>query len=146
MMAYRLRLAVQRSPDEPMPAAKTGRSLILVVDDDPFVLPLIADALATEGYEVDTATNGREALDRIAARSFDLIVSDLRMPEFDGVALYHELERCQPSLLARLVFVSGTTDLAQYSAFIEKSGVPVLSKPFHLEVLRRMIAQSLRDH
>ena len=69
-----------------MPSAKTRRPFILVIDDEPLVAAVIADTLMVIGYEVETAKNGREALEKIATCSYDLILSDLRMPELDGVA------------------------------------------------------------
>jgi CheY-like chemotaxis protein len=133
-------------PDDRRPSGGARHGHILVVDDEPLITGLVADALTTEGYEVDRAANGREALERIAVHSFDLIMSDLRMPEVDGVALYRELERRQPKLLARLVFMSGSTDLPEYTQFLAATSIPVLSKPFHLDVLRRLIEQSLGAH
>jgi len=103
-----------------MATAETRRALILVVDDEPLVAGLMADVLATEGHEVDMARNGREALEKIAARSYDLIVSDLRMPELDGVGLYRELERGRPTFLGRLLFVSGTTEPPEYASVLRR--------------------------
>src|SRR6266566_2829293 len=96
--------------DERICITEARRACILVV-------ALIADLLALEGYEVETAKNGREALEKIAGRSYDLILSDLQMPELDGVGLYHELERQRPSLLPRLAFVSGSTEVPEYARF-----------------------------
>lgn len=127
-----------------MSDAETRRPLILVVDDDPFVLRLIAETLVAEGYEVDTARNGREALEKVGARSYDLLLSDLRMPELDGVALYRELERRHPRLLRRFVVVSGTTAPPEYASFLEETGVPVLNKPFPVEELQRLVRGILR--
>ena len=128
-----------------MSTAETRRALILVVDDEPLVAGLMADVLVTEGHEVDIAKNGREALEKIAARSYDLIVSDLRMPELDGVGLYRELERIRPTLLGRLLFVSGTTEPPEYASFLEATHAPVLSKPFRLEDLRRFVQRALAE-
>ena len=128
-----------------MSTADTRRALILVVDDEPLVAGLMADVLVTEGHEVDIAKNGREALEKIAARSYDLIVSDLRMPELDGVGLYRELERIRPTLLGRLLFVSGTTEPPEYASFLEATHAPVLSKPFRLEDLRRFVQRALPE-
>jgi len=128
-----------------MSTAEAHRALILVVDDEPLVAGLMADVLVTEGHEVDIAKNGREALEKIAARSYDLIVSDLRMPELDGVGLYRELERIRPTLLGRLLFVSGTTEPPEYASFLEATHAPVLSKPFRLEDLRRFVQRALPE-
>jgi CheY-like chemotaxis protein len=114
---------------------------ILVVDDEPFIAQLVADTLMADGHEVDTAANGLLALAQIRRESYDFILSDLRMPDLDGLALYRELESRWPDLLRRMVFMSGTTEDPVYQRFLEQSGVPVLPKPFHLEDLRRITAR-----
>ena len=87
---------------------------ILMVDDEPLIAQLVVDVLTTEGYEVDTAASGLLALDRIKEGSYDLILSDLRMPDLDGFAFYHELERRRPELVRRMIFISGTTEHPEY--------------------------------
>jgi len=126
-----------------MATVNTQSARILVVDDDPGVRPLIADILTLDGHEVDTAENGREALDRIAARRYDLIMSDLRMPELDGVGLYRELERQRPDLLRRVAFVTGTTEPPEYQRFLADTGVPVLHKPFNIADLQGFVQRLL---
>jgi CheY-like chemotaxis protein len=121
------------------------RACILVVDDEPIVAGAIADILGLEGYEVELAKNGREALERIAARSYDLILCDLQMPELDGAGLYRELERQQPSLLQRLAFVSGSTDVPEYASFCQRTAVTLLGKPFTMEDLLRLVQNLLED-
>src|SRR5437870_8642133 len=118
---------------------------ILVVDDEPLVAALMADTLELEGYEVETAKNGREALEKIAARSYDALLSDLRMPELDGVGLYRELEQQHPRLLPRLAFVSGTTEPPEYASFLERTGATVLNKPFALAELHHLVQCLLQN-
>src|SRR5215468_8056179 len=105
-----------------MATVNTQSARILVVDDDPGVRPLIADILTLDGHEVDTAENGREALDRIAARRYDLIMSDLRMPELDGIGLYREHERQCPDMQRRVALVTGTTERPEYERFLADKG------------------------
>ncbi len=119
---------------------------VLVVDDEPFIVELLADALAAEGYEVDTAADGVLALDRISRRSYDLILSDLRMPGMDGLALYRELASRRPDLVRRMIFISGTSAQPEYRGFLEQTGVPVLPKPFRLEELLRLTRRLLSAH
>lgn len=114
---------------------------ILVVDDEPLIADMMVDMLTAEGYQVDTAANGRLALEKIGEQSYELILSDLLMPELDGFELYRELERCRPDLLRRMIFVSGTTE--QYRGFLEESRVPILPKPFELEDLRQITERAL---
>ena len=130
---------------QPMPATEARRGHILVIDDEPLVAALMADILGLEGYEVDTAKNGREGVEKIAARSYDVILSDLRMPELDGVGLYRELEQQHPHLLPRLAFVSGTTEPPEYASFLERTGVTVLGKPFGITDVHRLVQRILQD-
>jgi len=126
-------------------AAQTRRHRILVVDDEPLVTMLMAEALVLEGHDVDTAKNGQEALEKIAACSYDAILSDLRMPELDGVGLYRVLDQQHPGLLPRIAFVSGTTEPVEYASFLEETGVPVLRKPFAIDDLQRLVQRLLRE-
>ncbi len=132
-------------PVDHMPSAKTRRPFILVIDDEPLVAGVIVETLVLVGYGVETAKNGREALEKIAACAYDLILSDLRMLELDGVGLYRELERHAPRLLRRLIFLSGTTDSAEYVRFLEGTGALVLCKPFDIDTLQRVVRQLLLD-
>jgi CheY-like chemotaxis protein len=122
---------------------------VLVVEDELRVAQLVAEVLEAEGYEVDTAGNGLLALEKIEEHDYDLILSDLRMPELDGLGLYRELERRQPALLSRFLFVSGTTEQPEYRNFLAETAVPVLSKPFTLvdlqQVTRRVLAAHRRE-
>jgi CheY-like chemotaxis protein len=130
---------------QPMPATEARRAYILVIDDEPLVAALMTDILGLEGYEVDTAKNGREGLEKIAARTYDVILSDLRMPELDGVGLYRELEQQHPHLLPRLAFVSGTTEPPEYASFLERTGATVLGKPFGVTDVHRLVQRILQD-
>jgi len=127
----------------PMAAQESHRPIVLVVDDEPLIAQLVAETLAAEGYEVETASNGREALEKITLRSFDLVLCDLRMPELDGVGLYRALEKGHPDLLRRIAFVTGTTEPPDYSRFLKETAVPVLHKPFNLGDLERFVRQLL---
>jgi two-component system NtrC family sensor kinase len=120
-----------------------ARSTILVVDDEPFIAQLIADVLTAEGYAVDTASGGLAALERIGRRAYDLVLSDLRMPELDGLGLYRELERRCPDLARRFVFITGTTEHTDYHDLIQGVAAPVLTKPFDLLELQRVAREML---
>jgi CheY-like chemotaxis protein len=119
------------------------RPQILVVDDEPVIAQLVADILAAEGYDIDTAPNGIVALERIAGKVYDLILSDLRMPELDGLGFYHELEQERPELLRRFVFITGTSEHPDYQGFLDEVRVPVLKKPFDMIELQRVARETL---
>ncbi|HYB70387.1 MAG TPA: response regulator [Candidatus Bathyarchaeia archaeon] len=118
-----------------------GRARILVIDDERPVRELISDALKIEGHDVHTAENGREGLDEIGRYRFDLVFCDLRMPEMDGQAFYEEVQRDQPQVLKRIVFVTAQANSADYGPFLRTTGIPVIEKPFTLGQLRQMVGK-----
>ena len=124
--------------------AKNGGSLrVLVVEDDVPIGRMLASILADEGYVVDLATDGLTALGKIEAREYDLILTDLRMPELDGVGLYRELERRQPEVLRRVIVITGTSGHPEYQSFLEETKVPYLEKPFSLQALQTITRRVL---
>jgi CheY-like chemotaxis protein len=124
--------------------APTGeRPRVLVVDDESIIAQLIADVLGGEGFEVDTAPHGLAALDRLANRTYDVVLSDLRMPELDGLGLFREIEQRYPDLVRRFVFITGTSEHTDYHGFIDDVKVPVLTKPFDMMNLVRVVQTRL---
>jgi CheY-like chemotaxis protein len=119
---------------------------VLVVEDELGIAQMLTDVLEAYGYEVESAANGLLALAKIEARAYDLIISDLRMPELDGVGLYRQIKQRQPELLSRLLFVSGTADEPEYRRFLVESAVPILAKPFVLADLYELTRQVLATH
>lgn len=122
-----------------------GRPWVLVVDDESIIAQLIADVLGGEGYDVDTAPHGVAALERLERRTYDVVLSDLRMPELDGLGLFREIEQRYPDLLHRFVFITGTSEHADYQGFIDDVKVPVLTKPFDMADLVRVVQELLPD-
>jgi two-component system NtrC family sensor kinase len=115
---------------------------ILVVDDEPSVIRGLTRLLRRDGHTVDTAPNGRMALARLQECAYDLILSDLRMPELDGAGLYQALAQ-YPELQQRFVFLTGDTVSREAMAFFEQTGVRWLTKPLRAAEVRRTIQQIL---
>ncbi len=86
-----------------------GQRTILVVDDEAEIRETLAEILTGAQHRVVTVASGREALERMAAEHYDVILTDIRMPDLDGRALYQEIERRWPGRAARVVFVTGDT-------------------------------------
>jgi len=129
--------------DNPSPASP-ARARILLVDDDPMITELVVDMLGLEGYDVDTANNGIEALQKLEHQRYDLIITDLHMPKLDGSGFYRELARRKLHSLKRIIFLTGTTGGSEEHRFVQESGVPVLLKPFNvsdlIELVRRLLS------
>jgi two-component system, NtrC family, sensor kinase len=118
----------------------TGKR-ILVVDDERLVLQLLGEMLGADHHTVDAVADGTQALEQLRRTSYDMILSDVRMPYLDGPGLYRALERRLPELCRRFVLMTGDVLSAEIRAFLEQTGVPGLSKPFDRGEVRRVIQQ-----
>jgi CheY-like chemotaxis protein len=101
----------------------------------------MSELLRRDGHEVDTAVNGLEALARLRSRSYDAVVSDIKMPQLDGVGLWTTVKRDDPALAARFVFFTGDTLNSATSDVLERTGAPNLKKPFALRDIRVALAR-----
>jgi len=128
-------------PEAPM-AVRGGR--VLVVDDEPGIAGILAEVLQLDGHVVETVGNGEAALGKLALGGYELILSDIRMPELDGPSLYRELERRDPRLLRRMIFLTGDTLSPGTREFLENTGAPCLSKPFALSDVREIVQRVLQ--
>ncbi|MBI3109232.1 MAG: PAS domain S-box protein [Candidatus Rokubacteria bacterium] len=113
---------------------------ILVVDDEPEIGRVLEEILATDGHRVDTAANGAEARARLREAAYDAVLCDIRMPVLDGPGLYRALEREHPALTRRIAFMTGDSLSPQTRAFLDRSGVPTVEKPFDAAAVKRVIA------
>jgi two-component system, NtrC family, sensor kinase len=135
----------------PMPETDTSarspskKLRVLVVDDEPHILHYMRATLEAWGHIPVVASDGEEALARATGESFDLIISDLRMPKLGGREFYQELSRHNPIMAGRLVFSTGDTVRGDTLAFLEALERPYLHKPFSLAELRTLLAEVVRE-
>jgi signal transduction histidine kinase/DNA-binding NarL/FixJ family response regulator len=127
-----------RAEAGPVPPAR-----VLLVEDEALVADMLEDLLALDGHTVDRATNGREALERMRGQSYALIVSDVRMPDLSGPALYRELLRVHPALARRVVFVTGDIVSPETRRFLDETGLGYLAKPFAVSEFQSAIRRAL---
>ena len=125
------------------PPASAAGATILLVEDEIALGTAVAEALVDAGFLVDRAMDGVEALERIGARSYDLIVCDLKMPRLDGPSFYRELEKQNAPLSRRILFVTGDVAGTEAERFLEESGCRWLAKPFRLKDLLRSVSDVL---
>lgn len=114
---------------------------ILIVDDERDVAETIAEIVAPMAQSVDLASDGIEALRRLNARSYDLIISDLRMPKLDGPSFFRLAQ--EGGRTERFIFVTGDTLSAHLSSFVKEAGVRVVEKPVVPEMLREIVRSAL---
>ena len=117
------------------------RPCVLIVDDEESVRTALMRYFARRGWNVCEAEDGEEARAMLApnACAFDLAICDLRMPRMSGPDFYRWLAQSRPDVASRLVFSSGDVDCPESAAFLSDAGRPVLSKPFDLCDLARLI-------
>jgi DNA-binding NtrC family response regulator len=119
-----------------------GKSVrVLVVDDRPEMAEMIADDLDDRGYETVAVSSGREALRVLTSERIDVLVTDLRMPEVDGLRLLRASRELDPSRPVILMTAFEALDNA-----IEASELGVchyLTKPFRLDLLARLLQRAI---
>jgi DNA-binding response OmpR family regulator len=111
---------------------------ILIVDDEPACLELLSDFLRKEGYEVSEARDGAEAVELIDKSQFDLVLSDVRMPQLDGVALAKHILSTMPTI--PIIMMTAVPSELTASLIYD---VPCLRKPFLLNELLSNVQRAL---
>jgi two-component system NtrC family sensor kinase len=131
------------TPTESVP--EIARRRALVIDDERDLAELLAEMLEREGFAVEVVFDGEHALAELGRRSYDLVLSDVRMPDLDGPALLHRLQSEWPDLANRLVFITGDTVGLGTGSALDKLGRPVIEKPISPEEMRRVIQATLGE-
>jgi CheY-like chemotaxis protein len=113
---------------------------VLVVDDQEHMRELLVETLSADGHTVDPAEDGVAALRLIDQQTYDLVVSDLQMPQVDGPKLYEEVRKRRPDTAPRFVFITGEDEAPGYGRFLVDTKAPVVTKPFKLKEFRQLLA------
>jgi two-component system, cell cycle response regulator CpdR len=116
---------------------------ILLVDDEEPIRGFLKRGLEIDGHKVETAIDGADALDRLTERqgAFDLMLTDIRMPIMDGIALSLAAKRDYPDLT--ILLMTGFADQRERAKGLQAIVVDVLTKPFSLADLRATVKRVL---
>ena len=106
---------------------------ILLAEDDDAMRTYLERALKSAGYEVESVDRGTSAVPWLEKESFDLLLSDIVMPEMDGIQLAQRAVAIDPRI--RIMFITGFAAVALRNRASAKADAKVLSKPFHLREL-----------
>jgi two-component system NtrC family sensor kinase len=130
------------------PATLPARSerLALVVDDEAEVGQILSEMLAVLGIRCDVVASGEEAIEKLRHQSYDIVVTDVRLPGIDGPALYAWIAQHKPELGARTAFVTGDTLGQASERFLVDAKRPLLEKPFLPDDVRRLIDELLQTN
>ncbi len=108
-----------------------GRRKVLIVDYDSFVRECCSALLAAYGYQVESASDGMDALERLKLRVFDLVISDINMPALDGLGLFRAIEAGHQYLKERFLFITGAVPLEKADdSLLARMGDRLVKKPF----------------
>ena len=118
---------------------------ILIVEDEPAICELCQRVLTEEGFEVDTAANGKVAQGMIEEKQYDLFLIDIRMPAMNGKELYHWLEKTHSRLARRVIFTSGSVVGEDTRTFMEQTSRPFLLKPFTPDELKAVVSEAVKE-
>lgn len=133
---------MQKGKDVPV----SGVKKILVVEDDPQFRDLYESFLSSLGYSVTTKPDGKTALEFLRKEKVDLIVSDLLMPDLDGIELFLTLKKMNRTPPFIIISGGGRVPAEEYRRVIERLGVSVyLEKPILLEDLKKAVTALLGD-
>lgn len=123
-------------------SAVSSRGTILLVDDDPALCFAYAEALSDDGYQVETANNGHEAIRHLADHSFDLVLSDIRMPGMDGLQLIRKVRETHLDL--PVILMTGSPDINTAIQALDYGALRYLLKPVSRNDLRQAVASGMR--
>ncbi|MCH7549635.1 MAG: sigma-54-dependent Fis family transcriptional regulator, partial [Candidatus Krumholzibacteriota bacterium] len=101
---------------------------ILLADDDDSVRRVFQFKMVKRGHDVTTAEDGQQALDRLAEETFDLMVSDIRMPKVDGIELLAKARRVQPDL--KVILITAHATVVQAVEAVKLGAFDYITKPF----------------
>ncbi len=114
---------------------------ILVVDDEDIVLSFVSDALEDEGCNIETTASPLDALERLKSGPCDLLLTDIRMPEMDGIELVEHARRLVPGI--HVIFMTGYANLNSAKDAIKQGAIDYIMKPFELDEIRQSVRKAL---
>ena len=122
-------------------ATRLNDPAVLVAEDNPAVRSFVERSLQTDAFLVTTASDGQKALDLLTENTFDVLVTDIVMPNVDGIALVVKAMRLHPSL--RVVMISGYAQERMRAHHLDNMVHRVVAKPFSMDEIRQAVRDAL---
>jgi len=116
---------------------------VLFVDDDPEMRQLIVEFFLSQNYSVAAAVSGKDALSQMGNFDFDVVITDLRMQEMDGLALLREIHLQNPSLPVILITAFGSIETAVEA--IKEGASNFVPKPFKMQTLKMIVDKAIEQ-
>ena len=125
-------------------SAKSNAARILIVDDESSLREVLSIMLHREGYQVDTAVDGEQAASRLRSRSYDLVISDIRMPRMSGLELLRMIKEHTPETVVVMITAFSTSDEAVEA--MKKGAYDYITKPFNNEEIKQIVKNALERY
>ena len=110
---------------------------ILIIEDDEEMRSLLEDVLGEEGFKTESVSNGSDGLRKVTKESFDLILTDIRMPGLTGLDILPVIKRLQPEAPVIVITAFGNEEIHRRS--VEKGAAGYLEKPIHMDKLKTLV-------
>jgi CheY-like chemotaxis protein len=117
---------------------------ILIVDDEPAIIDLLASFLRSEGYSCETAANGRSGLEMASSSHFDVVITDVLMPEMDGITLTRKLSHQFPDLF--IMVMTGYYGERSMESAAAAGAHEFIKKPFSLTEFEMRFQRMIREN
>jgi DNA-binding NtrC family response regulator len=115
---------------------------ILVVDDDESIRKVLAAVLEENGYTVDTAENGKEAIEKTNTRFYNLVLCDIRLPDYEGTTLITKMRETVPKM--RKIIITGFPSLQNAVEALNKGADAYIMKPFDMDKVLQTIKEQIK--
>ncbi len=116
-------------------AVDLANDSVLLVDDEEYIVNVLKEIISHWIPNIDSVRSGREALELIRSKDYDFVLSDIRMPDMNGMELYNQVRQIKPELASRVVFLTGDTQSEDIRCFLDLTMARYLSKPFQIREL-----------
>jgi signal transduction histidine kinase len=127
----------------PLPGSTAAGKRVLIIDDEEWILTMTRTVLEEDGYIVDVAIDGDEAMNMVSLNKYDLLVCDQKMPGLSGSQLYTRLLTDDPAAAQKLMFMTGDIMGDNFQEFLKETRKQCLTKPFSLTQLRTTVAGAI---
>jgi DNA-binding NtrC family response regulator len=122
--------------------SESGKARILVIDDDEGIRKVVAEALKSDGYLVDMANNGKEAVEKSRANFYNLALVDIRLPDMEGTKLLTSMKQTTPEMIK--IILTGYPALQNAIDAVNKGAHGYLVKPINMDELLRTVKEHLK--
>ncbi len=117
--------------------------MVLIVEDEEEIAHILKDILSINQAHSIIAKEGSRALDILEDQPIDFVISDITLPDIDGIELYQSIKSKYPSLSNRFLFMSGYSPDENMEKFLNETGNSYIQKPFHINDLQERIKEYL---